>query len=144
MQLHNLSGEKKKKKRVGRGGKRGTYSGKGIKGQKSRAGHRIRPAIRDYLKQIPKRRGRHKHAFIGVREKPLVIRIEKLEALFKSGEAVTPKALVKKGVVSVSRARPVQVKILGGGAISKSLTVQGCMVSKSAKAVIEKAGGRVP
>ena len=42
---------KKSKKRIGRGGKRGTYSGRGIKGQKARAGHRIRPEIRDILKK---------------------------------------------------------------------------------------------
>ena len=48
---------KKNKKRIGRGGKRGTYSGKGIKGQKSRAGAKIRPAIRDFMNQTPKLRG---------------------------------------------------------------------------------------
>ena len=47
----------RKKKRVGRGGKRGTTSGRGTKGQKSRSGHRIRPAERDLLIRIPKLRG---------------------------------------------------------------------------------------
>ncbi|MEK7341913.1 MAG: uL15 family ribosomal protein, partial [Candidatus Binatota bacterium] len=49
MDLSNLKpapGSKKKRKRVGRGGKRGTYSGRGSKGQKSRAGARIRPGFR--------------------------------------------------------------------------------------------------
>src|SRR4030043_532865 len=47
----------KKKKRVGRGGKRGTYSGKGIKGQKSRAGRKMVPVIRELIKKYPKLRG---------------------------------------------------------------------------------------
>ena len=59
MQLHTLQAthKSKSKKRVGRGGKRGTYSGKGVKGQSSRAGHKIRPGTRDLIQQIPKLRG---------------------------------------------------------------------------------------
>jgi len=59
MNLHQIAPEHKKnpKKRIGRGGKRGTYSGKGVKGQKSRAGKRIRPGTRDLIQQIPKLRG---------------------------------------------------------------------------------------
>jgi len=59
MQLHQIQSihKSKTKKRVGRGGKRGTYCGRGIKGQKSRAGVKIRPAARDLIKKIPKMRG---------------------------------------------------------------------------------------
>lgn len=59
MQLNELKAETKhkSKKRVGRGGTRGTYSGKGMKGQKSRAGAKIRPAIRDLMQRTPKLRG---------------------------------------------------------------------------------------
>ncbi|MFH1188555.1 MAG: hypothetical protein V1652_01780 [bacterium] len=59
MQLHELQSLhcNKKEKRVGRGGKRGTYSGRGVKGQSSRAGHRIRPAERDLIQSMPKLRG---------------------------------------------------------------------------------------
>ena len=60
MQLHELQPFhrlKRKAQRVGRGGKRGTTSGKGTKGQKARAGHRIRPAERDLIIRIPKLRG---------------------------------------------------------------------------------------
>lgn len=59
MQLNQLKPKIKNKnsKRVGRGGKRGAYSGKGLKGQKSRAGRKIRPQIRDIIKRIPKKRG---------------------------------------------------------------------------------------
>ena len=59
MQIHQLQlkDRSKSKKRIGRGGKRGTYSGRGIKGQKSRAGAKVRPALRDIIKKIPKKRG---------------------------------------------------------------------------------------
>ena len=59
MQSHQLKPTHKRKKpqRIGRGGKRGTYSGAGIKGQKSRAGAKIRPEIRDFIKKLHKLRG---------------------------------------------------------------------------------------
>lgn len=59
MQLHELQPKHKlkKQKRIGRGGKRGTYSGRGIKGQKSRAGRKLKPAIREFIKRYPKLRG---------------------------------------------------------------------------------------
>ena len=60
MQLHELkrATPNKTAKRVGRGGGRGKTSGRGTKGQKARAGHSIRPDIREQLKKIPKLRGR--------------------------------------------------------------------------------------
>ena len=59
MQLHELRPKHKikKRKRIGRGGKRGTYSGRGMKGQKSRAGARFEPIIRGLIKRYPKLRG---------------------------------------------------------------------------------------
>jgi len=59
MQIHQIKPKIKKKNRkiIGRGGKRGTYSGRGIKGQKSRAGRKIRPELRDIIKKLPKKRG---------------------------------------------------------------------------------------
>lgn len=59
MQLHEIRPlhKGKKRKRVGRGGKRGTYSGRGQKGQKSRAGRRLEPVIREIIKRYPKLRG---------------------------------------------------------------------------------------
>ena len=67
MQLHKLKPnyKAKKRKRIGRGGKRGTYSGRGIKGQKSRAGGKLRPEMRDIIKKIPKKRG---YRFKSIRE----------------------------------------------------------------------------
>ncbi len=59
MQLHELRPKHKlkKKKRIGRGGKTGTYSGRGVKGQKSRAGAKFEPIIRGLIKRYPKLRG---------------------------------------------------------------------------------------
>lgn len=59
MQLHELKPihKAKKGKRVGRGGKRGTYSGRGQKGQKSRAGRKLKPIVRELIKRYPKLRG---------------------------------------------------------------------------------------
>jgi len=59
MQLHQIQPITKRriKRRVGRGGKRGTYSGRGGKGQTARAGAKVRPEIRDLIKKIPKIRG---------------------------------------------------------------------------------------
>jgi large subunit ribosomal protein L15 len=61
MQLHllKISHPKLEKKRIGRGGKRGKTSGRGQKGQKSRSGHKIRPAERDFIQRLPKLRGKH-------------------------------------------------------------------------------------
>ena len=55
-QLHPKT-TRKSIKRVGRGGKRGTYSGRGVKGQGARAGNKKRPGMRDLIQQIPKLRG---------------------------------------------------------------------------------------
>ncbi len=62
MQLHNLKKNtgNKKRRQVGRGGKRGKTSGRGTKGQNARAGRKKRPELRDIIKHIPKLRGRGK------------------------------------------------------------------------------------
>ncbi len=61
MQLHELQSNhyNKDAKRIARGGKRGRTSGRGQKGQKSRSGRKIRPAIRDLVQRTPKLRGKH-------------------------------------------------------------------------------------
>lgn len=141
MQLHTLKAPKHKSaKRVGRGGKRGTFSGRGTKGQKVRAGHRIRPQLRDALKKIPKKRG---YRFTAFRVRPFVFNVALLERVFGQGETVSPQTLVEKGVFSKKSDLRPKVKILATGIITKSLTIEGCEVSASAKDKIEKAGGIV-
>lgn len=62
MQFHTLKRKtpNKKSRSVGRGGKRGKTSGRGTKGQNARAGRKKRPELRDFIKRIPKLRGRGK------------------------------------------------------------------------------------
>lgn len=141
MQLHELTRKtpNKKTKRVGRGGGRGKTSGRGTKGQKARAGHSIMPAIREQLKKIPKMRGRGIGGLRSIQDKPEVINIAQLEKFFSAGDTVSPKVLVERGAVRGGK----KVKILGDGEISKKLTISGCLVSGSARAKIEKAGGSI-
>ena len=140
MQLHNVEGKKKRKKRVGRGGKRGTFSGRGTKGQRARAGHRIRPQLRDVLKKIPKKRG---YRFTAFRARPVIVQIAALERGFEEGATVSPKALVEKGIIKKAGGNVPKVKVLGGGEITKKLIVEGCDLSATAKQKIEKVGGSI-
>ncbi|MFH0890934.1 MAG: uL15 family ribosomal protein [Candidatus Liptonbacteria bacterium] len=142
MQLHQLKKTKKSKApRIGRSGKRGSYSGRGIKGQKSRAGHRIRPALRDLIIRLPKKRGfRNKPTT----EKAFVLNISDLSALKAKLDRV---AVLNTETLKVLKVLPMRwkgpVKILGNGDLDFVVTLKGLGVSASAKAKIEKAGGRV-
>jgi len=142
MQLHQLSPKHKlkKKKRIGRGGKRGTYSGRGIKGQKSRAGKKLVPIIRGWIKKYPKLRGYKFNA----REKNLaIVNIKILDKKFNNLELVTPKNLLEKEIIRRIKGKIPKVKILGNGKITKKLIIENCEISKSAKEKIEKANGTV-
>ena len=73
MQIHNLKRTHKNKKDrlVGRGGKHAKTSGLGGKGQTARAGNKRRPEVRDFIKRVPKLRGRGKNALTSIsRERP--------------------------------------------------------------------------
>ena len=146
MQLHNLRPARKPHpaKRVGRGGKRGTYSGRGVKGQKSRAGHKIRPAVRDLIKKIPKLKGIKFSRLPQTRlRRSVIVSIGELEKTFQKGERVNPKTLIEKGLVRKRLGRWPVIKLLGDGTITKKLLVSQCQISKSAREKIEKAGGSV-
>ncbi len=141
MQLHELKPKTKNKKPkyVGRGGRHGKTSGRGTKGQNARAGRKKRPEMRDIIKKLPKRRG---YKFASIQQKPVVISVARLE-MYSAGDSVTPETLVKNGIVSKSKGMHPKVKILGGGELTKKLTVSDCTVSASARAIIEKAGGSI-
>ncbi len=144
MQINELPSIKKRVQRIGRSGKRGSYSGRGVKGQKSRAGRRLRPAERDLILRIPKKRGFKNHpkrpaaAVIGLGEFA-----KGLKSFAKAGEplAVDPALLAAAGLVRARGAG--RVKILADGEIDFPVRVKGLMVSEAAKAKIEKAGGAV-
>ncbi len=142
MQLHQLKPNLKKKsrKRVGRGGKKGTYSGKGMKGQKSRAGKKPRVDFAGgdtpMSKRIPKQRGQSgklKKIRRGVKTarfmaKPITLDLKNIEKKFKKGEIVSPKSLFNKGLVSKIRRSIPSVKILGQS--KKNLEFKGVSLTK--------------
>lgn len=142
MQLHQLKSKSsnKKKKRIGRGGKRGTYSGKGIKGQSARAGRKLQPSIRLFIKRYPKKRG---YRFNSFRPKPITLNLKELEAKLDSNSTINPEFLLEKGLISKIKGRVPKVKILGTGNVSKKFVIKDCEVSASAKTKIEKAEGKI-
>ena len=146
MQIHEIRRDHahKKSKLVARGGKRGKTAGKGGKGQTARAGHRVRPAMRDIIKKLPKLRGHGKNRSESVfyRGPEAVVNLNVLN-VFAKGDEVNPKTLIAKGLIKLVLGKTPVVKILGTGEISVALTVTGCDTSATAKAKIEKAGGTI-
>jgi large subunit ribosomal protein L15 len=145
MQKHELRRTKKQAKRVrvGRGGKRGKTAGKGHKGQNARSGTGGRPEMRDFIKKLPKLRGRGVNSNKSIKAKAAGVNLSTLESNFSDGELVNPRKLFQKGLIrKVSGQLPV-VKILGNGDITKKVKVEDSQISVSAKEKIEKAGGKV-
>ncbi len=142
MQLHQIKPKIKKKgrKRIGRGGKRGSYSGRGIKGQKARAGRKIRPQWRDTIKKIPKKRG---YRFAPFKKGLVAVGLDKLEKHFNEGEKVTPQTLFEKGIIRKNRGLLPGVKLLADGEISKKFLVSECQISGPAKEKVERVGGKI-
>jgi large subunit ribosomal protein L15 len=132
----------KKSVSVGRGGTRGKTSGRGTKGQKARSGHKIRPEIRDFIKRLPKLRGRGKNSNRGIVEKPMAVSLSVIEKAFAVGEEVNPSTLRLKNLIRYRESSVAPVKILGGE-ITKKLSFSNVLISASAKALIEKVGGTI-
>lgn len=142
MQLNQLKRVHKNKddKRVARGGKRGKTAGRGTKGQKARAGHRMRPEMRDIIKKFPKNRGYKNQSF---EIKPQPVNLELIENAFTAGDAVNPETLLAKKLISKVGGKMPKVKILSTGKLTKKVIVTGCTFSKTAKSHIEAAGGTI-
>lgn len=147
MQAHEVKTrtERKAKKVVGRGGKRGKTSGRGTKGQDARSGHKKRPQMRDTIKKLPKLRGEgvSHHQFKTEFVHRVVLNVGILNIEFKSGDRVTPKVLFERALVEKKGNKVPVIKILGSGELDKKLDIRGCLISESAKAAIEKLGGTV-
>ena len=136
------------RKRVGRGlgSGKGRYSGRGIKGQKARAGsHTMRPGFEGGQMPIYMRLGKQRGPYskdampVGPhRTHTAGVNVRDLEARFESGVEVTPESLVTAGLLKHTR---VDVKILGDGELKKKLSVTAHSFSKSAREKIESAGG---
>lgn len=130
-------------RRVGRGqsSTRGKQSGRGGKGQTARAGHKIRPALRDIIKKIPKRRGFGKNRGRTVWEakpRPATVSLKQLDAVFAKGGEITLETLREKGMIRGAKS----FKVVGSE-VSNKFTIKGATVSAGAKAAIEKAGGSI-
>jgi len=146
MKLHNvkLKVRERSKQRIGRGGKRGSYSGRGVKGQKSRAGRKLRPAQRDLILRIPKLRGfRNKIK----KDKPIIFNLKDLYFAIKTNSkpnlplTINKEFLVQCGMVSPEYAG--EIRMLSQGDINVPLTLEGISVSKRTREKIEKANGKI-
>lgn len=139
-ELHPAAGAKKATKRFGRGygSGHGACSGRGNKGQKSRSGHNIPRGFEGgqmpLIKRLPQKRG-FKNRF------KIKFNLVSLQALniFESGSEVTPETMLAAGLIKTS-AQP--VKILADGELDRPLTVRANKFSETAKAKIEKLGGK--
>jgi large subunit ribosomal protein L15 len=145
MQLNQLQQETRRErpKRIGRGGTRGKTSGRGMKGQKARAGHSLRPEIRDMIKKLPKRRGHGKNRSRTVnsgRVQPAIVNLDSIDER-RELISVTPGTLLKAGLVRRRGGKMPPVKILGRGMISRAVTVERCILSQTVREKMEAAGG---
>ena len=140
---------RKDRKRIGRGlgSGKGRYSGRGLKGQKSRSGsHKMRAGFEGgqnpLSMRLGKMRGGSKDAMaVGPhRTSTAPVNVGTLEERFDAGAEVTPEALVEKGVLKNTKT---DVKILGNGELTKKLSVTAHAVSATAREKIEAAGGTI-
>jgi large subunit ribosomal protein L15 len=152
LNLSNLSPAqpRKDRKRIGRGlgSGKGRYSGRGIKGQKSRAGSNKMPAGFEGG-QMPidmrfgKLRGNTSADAMPIgpfRTYSQPVNVKSLEERFDAGAEVTPDALKAAGLIAKVS---VDVKVLGEGELTKKLAVTAHSFSRSAVEKIEAAGGTV-
>lgn len=145
MELKDLKpaeGSRHSRKRVGRGNGSGygKTAGRGLNGQKSRAGGGKRPGFEGgqtpLAMRLPKLPG-----FRNInRVEYLPVNVSRLEEKFEAGEVVNGESLKAKGIIKHEDAL---VKVLGDGELTKALAVSVDKVSASAKAKIEAAGGKV-
>jgi large subunit ribosomal protein L15 len=140
---------RKDRKRVGRGlsSGKGRYSGRGIKGQKSRAGsHKMRAGFEGGQMPIYMRLGKQRGATskdampIGpFRTSTAPVNVGSLDR-FDDGAEVTPESLVESGLLKNTKT---DVKLLGNGELKKKLTVRVHAISATAREKVEAAGGTV-
>jgi large subunit ribosomal protein L15 len=145
MQLHTLKRKtpNKKSRQVGRGGTRGKTSGRGTKGQNARAGRKKRPELRDFIKRMPKLRGRGVSPLKSIQKNASAVNLKTISELYKAGEVVNLTTLVEKGAIRAKKREATRVKILGSGELDKKVVFEGVEISNAAKAKIEAAGAEV-
>jgi len=141
MQIHNIKRPKSKiapKQRVGRGGKRGTYSGKGGKGQTARAGRKIQSQLKEQLLRTPKMRGAGN---VIIKKDIYEIQLRHIAEQCPNNFEVTEQSLRKQGLIP-KRAK--KFKIIGSiKKLDKKFSIKGIDITKSGKEIIGKAGGTI-
>ena len=136
-QLRPPKGQKQKQQRIGQGmgSGRGKYSGRGAKGAKSVSGYSRMRGFEGG--QMPLHRRLPKRGFTNIFGKEYsVVNVSRLEQL--EGDRFDPARLMELGVVRKLRDG---VKILGTGELTRKITVQAHLFSKSALEKIQTAGG---
>ncbi len=122
----------------GLGSGHGTYSCRGLKGQKSRSGGGVRPLFEGGQNPLAKRLP-YKRGFTNIfRTEYAIVNVDRLN-VFPEGEEVTPEVLVSAGILKGLRD---PIKILGQGELTHHLVVKANKFSQTAKNKIEGAGGR--
>src|SRR5436309_13032356 len=140
---------RKDRKRVGRGigSGKGRYSGRGIKGQKSRAGsHKMRAGFEGGQMPIYMRLGKLRGStskdampIVPFMTSTVPVNLRDLDK-FEADAEVTPESLVEQGIIKNTKT---DVKLLGMGEVTKKLTVRVHAISASAREKIEAAGGTI-
>lgn len=139
-ELHPAEGSTTKRKRIGRGigSGLGKTSGKGAKGQKARAGGKIKRGFEGgqtpLYRRIPKRGFTNHFA-----KEYALVNVQSLEK-FDNDTVVDEKLLISSGLI---KSRLDGIKVLGDGNLTKKLTVVANKFSKSAKEKIEAVGGKI-
>jgi large subunit ribosomal protein L15 len=142
--LHNLKpakGSQRKRKRVGRGNAsgHGTYSTRGLKGQRSRSGGKSglkKLGFKQTLQGVPKHRG-----FKSAKPDNQPVNLSEVNKFFKDNDTIDSRALLKAGLI---KKIGLPIKILGLGELKlKNLTFVNIKASQPAKEQIEKSGGKI-
>jgi large subunit ribosomal protein L15 len=150
LNLSNLkpASPRRSRKRIGRGlgSGKGRYSGRGIKGQKSRSGsHKMRPGFEGGQNPIYMRLGKQRGPYskdampVGPhRTSTAPVNVSSLEERFEAGAEVTVDSLIEKGLI---RNAKIDVKLLGKGELTKTLSITVHAASATAREKVEAAGG---
>ncbi len=137
-----MSQPRKKKKTIGRGGKKGTYSGKGNKGQKARSGAHVDPLFEGgrstLIDHMKKKRG-----FTSRTKKRSIVQIADIEKSFEAGAIIGVESLVNMKLVARKNI-PLGIKVLGNAKLTKKFVFEKeIFISESVKKMILVVGGEV-
>lgn len=143
LSLNKLGKKKKAKIRVGRGNAsgHGTYSGRGIKGQRARSGGKKGLKFKGFkrtLMSIPKMKGMR-----SLRLKPQIVKLSALAKHFADDAKINVGTLLAEKIIR-DKKRPVKIvadkeKI----ELKTKLEIFGCLLTKTAAETVEKAGGKI-